>query len=148
MTKTSLLLKTISLIIIVAALVYYNQMAKLNSELVEANTKIEQYVSSSNSGGNSTVSSDSNYKDGTYSGTAQGYGGTVTTEIVIKKGMITGIDITSSDGEDAAYYNMCLGILDEIVKKQNADVDTVSGATYTSDGIINGAKQALKQACK
>ncbi|MDR0596345.1 MAG: FMN-binding protein [Clostridiales Family XIII bacterium] len=91
---------------------------------------------------------ESRYKDGTYSGTAQGYGGPVTTELTIKDGYIVGIEITSADGEDAAYYNMCMGILDEIASTQGTDVDTVSGATYTSKGIIGGAKKALAKAEK
>lgn len=151
MTKKHFILKAISCLLIIAALFYYNQMIKLSSELVEANTKINQMADQGTSiSDNKTPlsSGEGKYKDGTYSGTAQGYGGPVTTKITVKNGRISGIEITSSDGEDAAYYNMCLGILDKIVSEQSADVDTVSGATYTSNGIINGSKKALQQAAK
>lgn len=149
MTKKNFVLKTLSCIIIVAVLFYYNQMMKLNEELVQANTKIEQMAGQENSGGDAASAAEPGpYKDGTYSGTAQGYGGPVTTQVIITNGNITGIEITSSDGEDAAYYNMCLGILDDIVATQGTEVDTVSGATYTSNGIIGGAAEALSQAAK
>lgn len=151
MAKKDFALKLISCVIIVAALFYYNRMMELNGELLAANNQLEQLA------GNTTVTQGEDgssaedqgqYKDGTYSGTAQGYGGSVTTEVTVANGYITGIEITSADGEDAAYYNMCLGILDEIVTAQSADIDTVSGATYTSNGIINGTKEALSEASK
>ncbi|MDR0518640.1 MAG: FMN-binding protein [Clostridiales Family XIII bacterium] len=175
----SLVLKTISCVIIIAALFYYNQMMTLNAELAEANKAVEQMSAAMSAGGavspesnvavasglsesdaqpldgteatggaTATLEPEPRYADGTYSGTAQGYGGPVTTELTIKDGYIVGIEITSADGEDAAYYNMCMGILDEIASTQGADVDTVSGATYTSKGIIGGAKEALAKAEK
>jgi uncharacterized protein with FMN-binding domain len=147
-------LKAISCIIIVAALFYYNQMVALGEELLEANATIdkmsvtmEQAAAASDESG-VPEPLQGKYTDGTYRGTAKGYGGPVTTELIIEHGFIVGIEITSSDGEDAAYYNMCLGILDEIAEKQSADVDTVSGATLTAKGIIGGAAEALAQAEK
>jgi uncharacterized protein with FMN-binding domain len=143
-------LKAISCVIIVAALFYYNQMVALGDELLEANATIDKMsvtLEQAASDGNSPAEPPrGKYKDGIYRGTAKGYGGPVTTELTIEQGFIVGIEITSSDGEDAAYYNMCLGILDEIGEKQSADIDTVSGATLTAKGIIGGAAEALAQA--
>jgi uncharacterized protein with FMN-binding domain len=154
----AIFLKTISCLIIIASLFYYNRMMELNHELTEANeamlemsVKAQQALeaSSSAAGGAEPVSEpQGKYKDGTYSGTAKGYGGPVTTQLTIENGYIVGIEVTSSDGEDAPYYNMCLGILDEIVEEQSSDVDTVSGATLTAKGIIGGAKKALAKAVK
>jgi uncharacterized protein with FMN-binding domain len=149
-----LALKAVSLVIIVAALFYYNQMITLSLELTEANSAIEELeasrIAAQNASGTAlsgeVAEEIAKYKDGIYSGTARGYGGPVTMRITVTGGKISGIEITSSDGEDAAYYNMCLGILDEIAKNQDADVDTVAGATLTSDGIIGGAREALAQA--
>jgi uncharacterized protein with FMN-binding domain len=161
-----LVLKTVSCLIIVATLFYYNEMMELSGELALANETIEEISASMEemavsinemsapltaSGGAAAApspESQGKYLDGTYSGTAQGYGGPVTTELTIENGNIVGIAITSSDGEDAAYYNMCLGILDEIAQTQGADVDAVSGATLTSIGIIDGAKEALASAAR
>jgi uncharacterized protein with FMN-binding domain len=157
-----LVVKTVSCLVIVASLFYYNQMMKLNEELLEANDTIQEMAlmveeASAAVAAAKTITDGAvalaaepqgKYKDGVYSGTAEGYGGPVTTELTIENGFIVGIEITESDGEDAAYYNMCLGILDEIVKEQSADVDTVTGATVTSDGIIGGAEKALSDAVK
>jgi uncharacterized protein with FMN-binding domain len=41
---------------------------------------------------------------------------------------------------------MCLGILDDILEIQGAEVDTVTGATLTARGIIDGAAKALAKA--
>lgn len=41
---------------------------------------------------------------------------------------------------------MAATLLDDITKKQSTEVDVVSGATYSSRGIINAAKQALEEA--
>jgi uncharacterized protein with FMN-binding domain len=149
-------LKAISCVIIVAALFYYNQMVTLGEELLEANATIDKMsvtmeqaaAAAASDGSGAPEPLQGTYTDGTYRGTAKGYGGPVTTELIIEHGFIVGIEITSSDGEDAAYYNMCLGILDEIAEKQSADVDTVSGATLTAKGIIGGVAEALAQAEK
>lgn len=151
MIKKNFVLKLIGCVIIVASLFYYNKMMELNGELSAANktlAQMENQAAAAAADPTSSAEAQGQYKDGTYSGTAQGYGGPVTTQITIENGYITGIEITSAEGEDAAYYNMCLGILDEIAASQSADVDTVSGATYTSDGIIGGAKEALNEASK
>lgn len=37
-------------------------------------------------------------------------------------------------------------IPNEIIQNQSLEVDAVSGATYTSNGIVNAVKDALKQA--
>jgi uncharacterized protein with FMN-binding domain len=147
-------------------LFHYSQVAELNAEVekananaaeagaavVEANERIERIAATASGAAEirdvsaPLAAPESRYADGVYSGTTQGYGGPVTTEITIQNGVVVGIEITSADGEDAAYYNMCLGVLDEILVAQSADVDTVSGATYTSKGIIGGAREALSKA--
>jgi uncharacterized protein with FMN-binding domain len=158
--------RAVSCLIIVAALFYYNQIMTLNGEIEMANAQIEKantQIEKANiqiekmaaaQAMNITdapvplAAPEGKYNDGTYRGTAQGYGGPVTTQITVEGGDVVGIEITSADREDAAYYNMCLGILDEILEEQGADVDTVSGATLTSLGIIDSAREALSQAEK
>lgn len=39
-------------------------------------------------------------------------------------------------------------VVKNIVKKQNTEIDLVSGATYSSSGLLNAVKQALQQAEK
>ncbi|MBR0397323.1 MAG: FMN-binding protein [Eubacterium sp.] len=86
------------------------------------------------------------YKDGTYTGTAQGFGGPITVKVVVKNGKIDSISIESAGGETASYLNRAKGVISSILKKGSPNVDTVSGATYSSTGIINAVKRALSKA--
>ena len=86
------------------------------------------------------------YKDGTYTGTAQGFGGPITVKVVVKDGKIDSISIESAGGETASYLNRAKGVISSILKKGSPNVDTVSGATYSSTGIINAVKRALSKA--
>lgn len=86
------------------------------------------------------------WKDGTYTGSAEGYGGTIKVRVTIKNGKIDEISVTSHDGETASYYNKAKKIIAKMIKKQSPNVDTVSGATYSSNGIKNAVIKALKKA--
>ena len=49
----------------------------------------------------------------------------------------------SAEGEDAAFFGRAKGVIDKILSGQKTDVDVVSGATYSSRGIISAVKNAL-----
>ena len=89
---------------------------------------------------------DSRWKDGTYTGSGKGYGGTITVSVTIEKGKISSIQVTSHKGETEAFFNKGKGIIERIVSSQSTDVDTVSGATYSSGGIREAVMQALRKA--
>ena len=63
-------------------------------------------------------------------------------------GEIADIKVNDASGEDAAYYNNALSMIDAMIEKQTHDVPTVSGATYSSNGLKNAVKQALRKAAK
>lgn len=88
------------------------------------------------------------YKDGTYTGTAKGYSGTVTLTAKIKKGIITSLDVKHTDTPQ--FFQKAWDVLENaIIQNQSADgIDTVSGATYSSKGILNAMKDIQKQAAK
>ena len=86
------------------------------------------------------------YKDGTYTGSAQGFGGTIGVSVTVSGGKITAVNVTSASGETASYLSSAKGVISRILSKQTPNVDTVSGATYSSNGIINAAKNALSKA--
>ena len=86
------------------------------------------------------------YKDGTYTGTAQGFGGPITVKVTIKDGRITKVELVSAPNEDAAFFNKAKVLLGVIARKQTTNVDAVSGATYSSNGIIMAARNALAKA--
>lgn len=86
------------------------------------------------------------YKDGTYTGSAQGFGGTITVQVTLASDEITDIQVTSAPGEDSAYLSQGEGVISSIISAQSTDVDTVSCATFSSTGIINAVVDALGKA--
>lgn len=80
--------------------------------------------------------------DGVYKGTGTGYVGDITVAVQIKDRQITAIDILSSS-DDAAFFKRAQAVIDKIIEGQTLEVDTVSGATYSSRGIISAVKNAL-----
>ena len=86
------------------------------------------------------------YKDGTYTGSAQGFGAAITVQVTLANDEITDIQVTSAPGEDSAYLSQGEGVISSIISAQSTDVDTVSGATFSSTGIINAVVDALGKA--
>ena len=86
------------------------------------------------------------YQDGSYTASAQGFGGDVTVTVTIQGGYIADITVDDASGEDAAYFSMAEGILEDILAAQSAEVDTVSGATFSSMGLKNAVAAALEEA--
>lgn len=84
-------------------------------------------------------------KDGTYRGSAYGFKSTITVDVTIKGGKITNIEIVS-ENDDASYFNRAKAVINSVLKKQSTSVDTVSGATYSSKGILMAIKNALTKA--
>ena len=89
---------------------------------------------------------DSKYTDGVYEGVGEGFGGKIKVNVTIENDTITSVEITSASGEDPAYLNTAKALINDITDEQSVDVDTVSGATYSSKGIIAAVKAALKEA--
>ena len=51
-----------------------------------------------------------------------------------------------SHKEDEPYWGLAKAVTGKIVAAQSADVSTVSGATFSSRGIINAARAAINKA--
>ncbi|MBO6163447.1 MAG: FMN-binding protein [Lachnospiraceae bacterium] len=92
------------------------------------------------------VKESSSYKDGSYTGKAKGFGGMITVKVVIKKGKIHSIRVLSAPGEGADYLDRASSLIPKMIKKQTTNVDTVSGATFSSTGLINAVRNALEKA--
>ncbi|MCI8813715.1 MAG: FMN-binding protein [Lachnospiraceae bacterium] len=88
------------------------------------------------------------YADGEWEGQAQGFGGEISLRVKVEKGEITDISIVSAEKEDEAYLSMAETMIPAMMKAQSADVDTVTGATFSSTGIRDAVAQALKKAVK
>lgn len=122
-----------------------------------ANSNMSSSNGNSSDGGSSTASKPAEqpapapaepsytYKDGTYSGSAQGFNGPVGVSVTISKDKITAVSVTSST-DDEPYISEAKALCSKIVSANSADVSAVSGATYSSNGIKGAVKAALAKA--
>lgn len=81
--------------------------------------------------------------DGTYYGTGTGFAGKIKVSVTVKDKQITAIEIVENEADDEAFFSRAKGVIDKIISGQTLDVDVVSGATYSSNGIISAVKNAL-----
>ena len=83
------------------------------------------------------------YADGVYTGSGTGFRGTTSVSVTVSGGMITAIQVTSSR-DDAKYMSRAKStIISAILNKQSIGVSTVSGATFSSNGILEAVANAL-----
>ncbi|WP_034328558.1 FMN-binding protein [Alkaliphilus transvaalensis] len=84
--------------------------------------------------------------DGTYEGTGQGFKGDIKIELVVEDGKVTDLNVLEhgeTEGiSDAAFE----GITEQLLEKQSADLDVITGATMTSEGLIEAIEEALPKA--
>ena len=120
--------------------------AAVDGSTVPASTEnTEQNNQQNQSAPTPSVSGNFPYPDGTYYGTAEGYLGDVKVAIVLKNHTIQSVQILENE-DDAAFFNRARAVVNNIVKNQTTGVDVVSGATYSSNGVINAVKAALESA--
>lgn len=94
----------------------------------------------------SGCSSDAGYIDGTYEGSYETAMQTVEVSVAIEDGQISQVNVTNEDEMEGPGLDAVAAIPDMIVEAQSTDVDVVSGATVTSNGIIEAAAAALELA--
>ena len=87
------------------------------------------------------------YADGTYYGIGEGYVSDITVAVEIKGKTIRSISIVEHE-DDAAFMTRAVKILDNVVANQTTEVDVISGATFSSEGILEAINNALKEAEK
>ena len=109
---------------------------------VQAKETVNEEQSNQTKDASEAVKGSFDLPDGVYKGTGTGYAGEITVAVQIQDKEIVSIDILSSS-DDAAFFNRAKAVIDRIIEKQSLDVDVVSGATYSSNGIISAVKNAL-----
>lgn len=140
-----------TLILIVSAVMAYNSVIEKRNdadELAKMSAQLESIKNNSNAGSGADSSEEGSYADGTYTGSAEGFGGEVDIEVTVESGKISNIEVTSAEKEDGAYLTMAEDIIPAIIETQSAEVDTISGATFSSTAIKNATKEALDKAVK
>lgn len=136
-------IRVVSLVAIVMLLLGYNSVLTAREKDDEI-ARLKAQVESSE--GSTEESAESGYKDGTYEGEAEGFGGPISISVTVEDGKVTEVNILSAEKEDGAYLAMAKDIIPTIIEQQTWDVDTISGATFSSTGIKNATQQALEKA--
>lgn len=129
-----------------AAIAIFAGMYVLNSSaskiLVNKGLALPSSISTS-----STETNYSKYKDGIYEGQGTGFkSGTTSVSITIKNGKITSIETISTEDTPDFYQRASGTVINNILSSQSTSVDTVSGATFSSRGIIEAVESALSKA--
>ena len=128
----SFTLATLVTVAMAFSIVSYNKKHKINY----ATNNKTQIASGSNVEG---------LKDGEYEGNSQGYGGDFKVKIKIKNGELSAINVVTNN-ETPEYYEKASVIIAQILEKGNTDVDSISGATISSEAIKNAVRDALHKA--
>ena len=128
----SFTLATLVTVAMAFSIISYNKKHKINY----ATNNKTQIASGSNVEG---------LKDGEYEGNSQGYGGDFKVKIKIKNGELSAINVVINN-ETPEYYEKASVIIAQILEKGNTDVDSISGATISSEAIKNAVNNALHKA--
>lgn len=136
-------IRVVSFVAIVMLLLGYNSVLTAREKDDEI-ARLKAQVESSE--GSTEESATSGYKDGIYEGEAEGFGGPISVSVTVEDGKVTELNILSAEKEDGAYLSMAKDIIPTIIEQQTWDVDTISGATFSSTGIKNATQQALEKA--
>ena len=67
-------------------------------------------------------------------------------QVTIENGVIANIEVLDYGNDDEAYVNMAVGVIDAMLETQSSEVDAVSGATFSSNGIKAAVAEALQEA--
>ena len=126
-------IKWINLILILAVLGGYHRYAGVHQEKMTEASKASK-------------SNESAWKDGSYEGSGNGFGGQIRVRVTVADGEITDVKILSAKKETKEYLNMAKKLLTDIREAQSPEVDVVSGATYSSNGIKEAVRKALEEA--
>ena len=150
MKYKNFLLRAVNLLLILGVLWQYQQVALVRAAAVSQRkqeiAEVEAYNASVLQAQSAAEAeqSQSGYRDGTYEGSAYGFGDVIRVSVTIQNGKMT--YIADQNGEDKPYYKQALPLLDEMLAVQSAEVDTVSGATLTAEGLIGAVEDALGKA--
>ncbi|HBF77600.1 MAG TPA: flavocytochrome c [Clostridiaceae bacterium] len=85
-------------------------------------------------------------KDGKYIGEGEGKGGKIKAEVTIDGGKIKDVKVVEQHETEGIWEEPAKEIIKNVIATNSANVDTVSGATLTSQGLIDAIKDALSKA--
>lgn len=153
MKDRDFILRAVNLVLILGVLWQYQNTALLRADAVAQRQKEIKEVEAWNASvlqaqQEAEEEKPTGPKDGTYEGSAYGFGDLITVSVTLKDGKMTDISVLSANGEDKPYYKQAVSVLTEMLNAQSTEVDTVSGATLTADGLIDAVADAMGKAAQ
>ncbi|GMQ61770.1 4Fe-4S binding protein [Vallitalea maricola] len=145
---------TVSILII--AFIVHSVFIEPKSQETATNQQIETETVPSNSDESEVITEEdtknigdaAGIADGVYTGKGDGFKDIIIVQITVKNEQIIAVEVTEQN-DDRKWFNRAYGIIpDTIIDKQSTEVDAVSGASFSSKGIIDGVKDALNNADK
>ncbi len=85
-------------------------------------------------------------KDGVYEGEGAGNNGPVKVSVTIENGAIAGIELTEQKETPGLGDQAMETLIQQMCENNSSNVDAISGATRSSEGLINAVNEALKAA--
>ena len=80
-----------------------------------------------------------------YTGTGTGLRGEIKVSVTVSGGRISAIEVLSYEDDEQFFTRAESGVIDSVIAAQSAEVDAVSGATFSSNGIMEAVANALGQ---
>lgn len=92
------------------------------------------------------AASEGGYTPGTYEGTAQGFNGEITARVTLSESAITAVELIGENETPSIGIVALEKIQTMVMERQTTKVDTVTGATVTSEAAVAALNSALTDA--
>jgi len=89
------------------------------------------------------ITASGTYSDGVFKGSGEGFRGDIDVTVTVENGIISDISIESYKDDREFLQKAKNGVISAIISSQSTDVDAVSGATFSSNGIKEAVADAL-----
>lgn len=84
------------------------------------------------------------FKDGVYTGEGRGFRGTTQVQVTVEDGYISDITVLSYQDDREFFRKAQSAVINAILAEQTPDVSAVSGATFSSNSIMDAVADALE----
>ena len=123
-----------------------NKSAKRIIALIMAVGIISTSVGCSKGNDDGVSTDNKGYTAGTYVGKATGNGGEIKVEVTVEDGKISDVKVLEHS-ETKGLGDSAMETIGEVIKNTNStNIETVSGATVSSNAMMEAVKDALRQA--
>ena len=85
-------------------------------------------------------------KDGSFKGSAQGYGGITDVTVTVTNGYITSVTVDNTYDDSPYIENVEAQLIPDLVANQTTTIDVVTNASYSSNGVRYAVRNALRNA--